>query len=469
MRVAGHPYALLSTTEIERIHHGALRIMAEMGMEIQNEALLHVLAETGLPVDIHTQRVRFPSAFVERFIADAGKYDWDSPSSRVGGSAGIYHGRFHDPQSGELVEWNEDHLAYYFYLSRKLSHIHGASMLGCRLPCPAPLEPLYERYYCWKYGGHEGSSIFLDETCPHLLELYQLEADAQGKPVQDIFRATVYLIPALKLGNHEAYQVAYFRERGLRVHIGDMYAMGANAPVTLAGALTLNLAEQLSLRILDWAWFGDRTLRLGGSISVMDMRTMIYPYGRPEMAVANLMLAQIARYYGAAYSGHAGLSDAKLPSVEAGYQKALTALPTLMACGNLWMDAGLLSIDEVCSPVQLILDNEFLSAIEHFAREFEVTDELIGLDTILAAGPAGQYLDKEHTVRFMRREQWQPKLWSREMLAPWLGTDRPLDADRARALALRIRQEDYRASQLAPEHELAILDVIEHARVQLGE
>ena len=30
----------------------------------------------------------------------------------------------------------------------------------------------------------------------------------------------------MKLGRHEAYQVQYFRERGLRVGIGDMFAMG---------------------------------------------------------------------------------------------------------------------------------------------------------------------------------------------------------------------------------------------------
>ena len=202
-----------------------------------------------------------------------------------------------------------------------------------------------------------------------------------------------------------------------------MYALGANAPVTLAGAVTLNLAEQIALRILDWAWFGKKELRLGGSLSVMDMRTMIYPYGRPEMGLANLMLAQLARHYGASYSGHAALSDAKLPSVEAGYQKALTGIPTLMSCGSLWMDAGLLSIDEVCSPVQLILDHEFLSALAHMVKPFPVDEESIGLETIFEAGPAGQYLDKEHTVRYLRSEHWQPKIWSREMLAPWL--DRP--------------------------------------------
>ena len=125
----------------------------------------------------------------------------------------------------------------------------------------------------------------------------------------------------------------YFREHGLRVSIGDMYAMGASAPITLAGAVALNLDEQPALRMLDWVLFGENRLHLGASVSIMDMRTMICPYGRPEMAIANLMTAQLARHYGASFIGHAGLTDAKLPSVEAGAREAMTVMPILLALG----------------------------------------------------------------------------------------------------------------------------------------
>ena len=337
-------------------------------------------------------------------------------------------------------------------------------MLGCRLPVPGPLEPLYERYYCWKYGAREAGSIHLDELCPYLLELYQVLADERKLPLAQVFRGTVYLVPPLKLGRHEAYQVAYFWERGLRVHIGDMYAMGASAPVTLAGAVTLNLAEQLALRILDCALFGERRLHLGASISVMDMRSTIYPYGRPEMAIANLMTAQLARYYGASFSGHAGLSDAKLPSVEAGAQKALTAIPTLLAGGDLWLDAGLLSIDEVFSPIQMVLDNEFLSALKRFVYEFEISEEAIGLETIIEAGPGGHFLDKQHTVDHFRDEHWQPAIWSRQMVRPWMEDGCRLDVDKARAMVLEIQQRGAEPAGMSEVLEREVLRVIDRAR-----
>jgi trimethylamine--corrinoid protein Co-methyltransferase len=227
------------------------------------------------------------------------------------------------------------------------------------------------------------------------------------------------------------------------------------------------LAEQIALRILDWALFGMNRLAIGASISVMDMRTMIRPYGRPEMAIANLMTAQIARRYRARFSGHAGLSDSKLPSVESGAQKALTAIPTLMAGGHVWMDAGLLGIDEVVSPVQLVLDNEFLSALKHFTREFQVDEESITVETILEAGPGGQYLDKDHTARYFRNEHWNPGIWSRQMLQAWTEAGCKLDVDTARETAISLMEKQSDQPALPEDLERTLLSIIQRAKTDL--
>jgi trimethylamine--corrinoid protein Co-methyltransferase len=472
MHVAGHAYNLLSAAELGLLHRSALHILHQAGLEVQDERLLRALREIGAQIDCQEERARFPPSFVERFLADIDAYDWKGARPQVRGSAGIYHGLYHDPARDELVPWNEERLAYYISLSRNLGRVGGAHMLGCRLPAPGPLEPLYERYYCWKYGATESGSIHRDELCPYLLDMYQALAGERQTSLAQAFKGTVYLVPPLKLGRHEAYQVAYFWERGLRVHIGGgMGTLGATAPATLAGAVALNLAEQIALSILEWALYGKKRLHLSAGLAVMDMRTMIRPYGRPEMAIANLMTAQLARYYGASFSGQAGLSDAKLPSVEAGAQKALTALPTLLAGGSVWIDAGLLAIDEVCSPIQMILDEEWMGAMERCTHEFEISEESIGLQTILEAGPGGHFLDKLHTARYFRDEHWNPGIWSRQMLGPWLAGDRRLDVDHARERALDVLSEKRRQGpgpdEMSHSLEKHVVQIIDRARHKL--
>jgi trimethylamine--corrinoid protein Co-methyltransferase len=288
-------------------------------------------------------------------------------------------------------------------------------------------------------------------------------ADQSGKPLADVFIGNVYLVPAMKLGRHEAYQVAYFWERGLRVGIGDMLAMGANTPVTATGAVVLNLAERLALGMLDFALWGRKKLVLKCSLFPFDMKTMIFPFGRPEGIAPMLMTAQLARFYGVSFFSHGGLTTAKLPSAEVGYQKALTALPILLAGGSFWLDAGLLSIDEVYSPIQMVLDNEFLGALKHLCKEFEISEETLAIDTILEVGPGGSYIDQSHTARHFRREQWQPQLWTRSMLGPWLEAGAKLDVDLARERVLDLNRGSLPASMLEPELERSLLQVIDRA------
>jgi trimethylamine--corrinoid protein Co-methyltransferase len=467
MYLAGHPYNLLKDHEISAIHQGTLRILAEMGMEIQNNPLLDACAAAGFQVDKTDQRVRFPSPAVERFLSEVQRFDWDALVPCVTSSAGVYHGRYHDPATGELQDWTEERLAQYFALARALPHVGACSVLGSRIAVPAALEPLYERYYCWKYGAVEGGSIDLDEVCPYLLELYQVRAEQCGKPLAEVFTGNVYLVPPMKLGRHEAYQVAYFWERGLRVGIGDMLAMGANAPVTVAGAVTLNLAEQLALAMLNDALWGEKKLHLNCELFPFDMKTMIFPFGRPEGIAPMLMTAQLARFYGVSCSAHGGLTTAKLPSAEAGYQKALAAVPILLATGNFWLDAGLLSCDEVYSPIQMVLDNEFLGALKHLCKEFEISDETLALETILAVGPGGSYVDQLHTAQHFRGEQWQPRLWTRTMLGPWLEAGSKLDVDLAREYVLDLTHGGLPEPQLPPAFENDLQAVIARTRSNL--
>ena len=412
MRLIPGTANVLSDAEVKAIHRGALRILAEVGMCIENEDILPHLEGYGGQVDYARQRVFYKPEIVERFLADTKKLDWSTFAPYVSASAGVFYGMYLDPKTSELLPWNEERLVHYMALAQALPNVGSVGMLGCPIGVIPQLEPLYERLYCWQYGAHESGAIHLDELCPYILDLYEMRAQQLGKPLREVFRGTAYLVPPLKLGRHEAYQYLYFYQRGLQVHLGDQYAMGATSPVTMAGSVALSLAEQLAVGIMQRAFFGGDTFSLSSSISPLD-------------------------------------------------------IPTLLAGGHVNIAAGLLSIDEVFSPVQMILDNDFCGSLKHMCKEFAADEEGLALDVIAEVGPGGNYMASEHTARYFRGELWEPRVWSRQMLASWRESGRRLDVDYAKEVYHGMLPELEVRPRLPEEEEQDIRALIERAGSEL--
>jgi trimethylamine--corrinoid protein Co-methyltransferase len=442
MRAAGHPFQLLSPGEEETIHRNVLRIVDEVGLQVEHDGLLERAAAIGGRVASSTQRVTFSPDDVEAFIAAAAASTGQERPG-VSGSAHIYYGHYLDPRTDEFAPMTVERAREFFAVARAMPHVEAGGMLGCPLEgIPADAEPLYERYWSWNLGVRPGGSIHRVGLCPAILDMCAVHASATGRALRKVFNATVYLVPPLKLGYQEADQVAWFLEHDLRVHVGgSMITGGATGPVTLAGMVALQIAESLLLGLLNRALFDDQTWDIWMSVTAMDFRTAMRPYGRPDMVLANLMGAQMARRYGVPFGGHCGLTDAMRPSPQAAAQKIQSTLPTLMAGGHVFVEAGLLGVDEVFSPLQIVLDDEIVSALAQFAREFEVSDASIGASVVAQVAPGGTFLAEPHTAEWFRREMWEPAIWERHAFPAWCERDGRTDVERAREHVLALLAE----------------------------
>lgn len=471
MRSAGRPFQVLSPQEEGTVHRNVLRIIDEVGLLVENGALLERLAAIGGRIDRVRQRVTFSPAAAESFIASCESVRWEEQTPRVDSTASIYCGHYLDPHSGQYLPMTIERVREYFRVARSLPHVGGLGMLGCPLQdIPRAVEPLLERLWSWKLGAHPGGSIHRVELCPYIVEMCQVHAQATGRPLAEILTAGLYLVPPLKLGHQEAAQVQWFLEHGHRVHIGGSMATGgATAPVTLAGMVTLTIAEALLLGLLNHALYGDRTWGIWMSATALDARTAMRPYGRPDMSLANLMGAQMARRYGAAFTGHSGLCDAMTPSPQAAAQKLQSALPLLLASGRAHIEAGLLAVDEVFSPVQMALDDEVIGALGQFTHDYETSDASIAADVIASVGPGGSFAAEPHTAEWFRRELWEPTLWERHPFSHWYEHDRHSDVERARERVLAILSEPAPPENLLPaDEEQELQRIIRHAQSNLA-
>jgi trimethylamine--corrinoid protein Co-methyltransferase len=324
------------------------------------------------------------------------------------------------------------------------------------------------RLTLWKYTekGWCGK-VELNELLPYIQEMCQIMADAQGKPLSAYMIHDWQMISPLQFGKTELEQFLYFWERGLYSLPGQILSAGGTSPATLAGTLSLQLAEQLSINFIARVFYGIKHLRMGNSATVLDLKSGTFHYGRPELGLTHLAYGQIARRFRAHFHANCFLCDAKAPSSEAGMQKALNAIPAILAGSWQLGTVGLLSVDEVSSPIQLIIDNEFARALQRFADGFEINEETLAYDVIKEVGPGGNFMGEPHTARHFRKEHWQPRLFSREMLYGWLNSDQKTDAQRALDVYEKIMSQPPK-TYISEDTEKALVKVIEAAERQLS-
>ena len=455
------------SSDIEQIVENVYEILAKIGILVENEELISLLKERR-PEDIFIKngRVTVQKRLSERVFLSGRQPVEQDRLPTASACAEVYEGLYLDPYDGQYKPWTHERLLSYFKLAKKLPGVGKATMLGCPLKGMNFVEkPLYEKLYSFKYDLGGNSSILDTELCDALLEIWQIYAQEKGKEVSEVFQGGVYLLTPLKFGHVEANQLMWFYNRNLRVTVGTMAIMGLSVPVTPAGAISEHLAEQIFIAMLNNVLFGDTAFELAGMISVSDIRSGTFQYGRPEQVLLNNALSDIADYYHLPYHAHGGLSDAKAPSFEAGVQKMGTALANIMKGRDGYLAAGLLSIDEVNSPVQMVLDNEAVGYLKHLCKGFEVNEDTLAFSALNECiGENSMLIESWHTVAKMRESVWIPQVFSAEMFSGWTQVQK-LDCHRAREQAIALIEDGPELKSLISEDcEKRILHVIHQCK-----
>ena len=150
------------------------------------------------------------------------------------------------------------------------------------------------------------------------------------------------------------------------------------------------------------------------------MKTGNIALGAIEVGLINAAAAQLARYYGLPSRGTGGTTDSKIPDIQAGFEKAATLLMAASAGINFIYDAaGALESTLTASFEQAVIDNEICGMVARALRGIDVNDETLAIDVIENVGPGGQYLSQKHTLKYLKKEHYIPKIIKREKREDW--------------------------------------------------
>src|SRR5450631_782973 len=283
---------------------------------------------------------------------------------------------------------------------------------------------------------HVGSSWVHPDHVKASLEMLHIIAGGEQKWRERPFvsQSNCFVVPPMKFATDACRCMEVAVAGGMPVLLLSAGQAGATAPAALAGALSQEVAEVLAGLVYVNAIQPGHPAIFGTWCFVSDLRTGAMSGGSPEQALLSAASAQMSRFYDLTGGTASGMSDAKLPDMQAGYEKGYNHALVGNAGANLiYESAGMLASLLGFSMEGLIIDNDLIGAVQRTIKGIDVSDESLSLETIrnvCLKGP-GHYLGSEQTLKLMQKEYVYPSVGDRSSPNEWLEQGRPTVVDRA--------------------------------------
>jgi trimethylamine--corrinoid protein Co-methyltransferase len=134
----------------------------------------------------------------------------------------------------------------------------------------------------------------------------------------------------------------------------------------------------------------------------------------------------MGRYYGLPVEASGMGTDHHVPSIQAGYERAMGGMLPVLSWPDLLVGPGLLGGSMILCLEQLLIDTEVFRYLKR-ARQGIDSGEERWLDEVIGrVGPGGEFLSERSTVTGMRGGEWYvSKLGVHEPYEGWVAAGQP--------------------------------------------
>jgi len=196
--------------------------------------------------------------------------------------------------------------------------------------------------------------------------------------------------------------------------------MGAMAPITVAGAITLSHAEALAAITLTQLVRPGAPVAYGTFTSNVDMKSGAPAFGTPAHFQASLAAGQLARLIGLPWRSAAG-SASNTNDVQAANENQMGLWGCLMAGATIvihaagWLEGGL-----TVSYEKLVTDAEVLNMIAELCAGAQAGSDEIGFESALArVEPQGHFFQAPQTMARYNTEFYEPVVHDYANFGTW--------------------------------------------------
>ena len=437
----GGTYKPLSDADIQAIHEAALVALEEIGLIDAPQSGVDAMVKAGAILG-DDNRLRFPRGLVMEMLGKAAKsvtlhgrdpkHDLDLTGTKVHyGTAGAavhmvdVHGReYRDSTVQDLFDAAK--------IVDKMDNIHFLQRpMVCR-DIPDNREMDYNTIYAAVSGTkkHVGTSFTEPDFVDDCLEMLHMMAGSEEawRERPFVLNSNCFVVPPMKFATESCQVMEKCIAGGMPVLLLSAGQAGATAPAPIAGAIVQAVAECLAGVVYVNAIEPGHTAVFGTWPFVSDLRTGAMSGGSGEQALLTAGCAQMHQFYGLPGGAAAGIADAKLPDMQAGWEQMCSnVMAGLSGLNMVYEAAGMhASLLGFCHE-SLILGNDLLGQAMRCVRGIEVNEATLGLDTMRSVcleGP-GHYLGSDQTLALMQTEYIYPEVADRTSPKEWAEKDKP--------------------------------------------
>jgi len=437
----GGNYGPLTQAGIERIHQAALDALETIGLADAPESGIEVMTAAGAILG-DDGRLRFPRALVEDMLAKTRKevifhardpkHDLHLSGNRVhfGTAGAAVH--MVDVEGRNYRECTVQDLHDAARICDRLDNIHFVQRpMVCR-DIPDNYEMDLNTIYAATSGTtkHIGTSFTEPDFVDGGLEMLHMIAGGEDKWRARPFvsNSNCFVVPPMKFATESCQVMEKLIRGGMPILLLSAGQAGATAPAPIAGAITQAVAECLAGIIYVNAISPGHPCVFGTWPFVSDLRTGAMSGGSGEQALLTAGCAQMHKFYGLPGGAAAGIADAKLPDMQAGWEQAMSnVMAGLSGLNMVYEAAGMhASLLGFCLE-SLILGDDLLGQAMRCVRGIEVTEDSVSLEvmrSVCLEGP-GHYLGHNQTLSLMQTEYIYPELADRSSPKEWVELGKP--------------------------------------------
>ncbi len=469
-----HAYGNLSVIQAEGIHHATVQVLENTGVRFNCDDALRIFKQHGFKVEGKT--VFFSAAAIQQAIATA---------------PGMFTLTARDPAKNVIVGGRHFVMAPG-YGAPFVAHIDGAHT-------PATLED----YQCFCKLVQTSKSINVngfmmvepEKLAPRTAHLDMLLANMvlcdkpyMGAPtsaqaardslamaamawggwhrLDDITVMASLITPMSPLQYCEemAGAIIEFARRNQACVFGTLMLAGASAPITLAGLLVQQNAEVLAGVTLTQLVRPGAPVVIGGSSSVMDMRTGGLSMGAPEFARLAAATTAMARFHNLPARAGCATADAHLTDAQCGMEAAFNLVAAIRAGSNFILHAaGMLGAYIAMSFEKFIIDEELCAMALNMLEPIVVTPETMAVEMIGNVGIGGNYLTHPATLRRCRTDFFTSLSMNRGNHTAWWKTG-GLRLDQRATRQVGNRLAAYQKPEIDPGLEKELIDYVAYRK-----